>query len=237
LNAGEQPRSFFGDAELDASLPVANSVFWAALLDHIEQDTSREPAAILDFGCHSGGLLTLLGQRFPAARLIGIEPLATLRVQAASRLYAENARTTLLGDWHEVGEGSVDLLVCHEVLYLLPDLERVLRDMARCLAPRGTAWVVLGCHSENPVWAEWKALLVAGGTRAYDHSPFDLLTAASKAGMVAQVQPLRRTGWVRYDPSAAVFPFPDARSMFEHHYRHKLLFRLGLDDDGFTSPS
>lgn len=237
LKAGEQRRSFFGDAELDASLPAANSVFWAALLGHIEQDAGREPAAILDLGCHSGGLLALLGERFPGARLIGVEPVHTLRAEAASRLCDESARTLLLGGAGEVRQGSIDLLVCHEVLYLVPDLAGAMRDIARSLAPGGTAWVVLGCHSENPVWAEWKALLAAGGTRAYDHSPFDLLTAASKAGMAAQVQPLRRTGWIRYDPSAAVFPFPDARSMFEHHYRHKLLFRLRHDDDDFASSS
>jgi SAM-dependent methyltransferase len=241
LSGDTQRKSFFGDAGLDVSLPTANSVFWAALLAHIEEEILRAPAAILDLGCHSGGLLAVLGKRFPQARLIGIEPVAALRAAAAARLSAEALRTSfLVGDsgWQGVRNASVDLMVCHEVLYLMPDLSAVMENVARILAPGGTGWVVLGCHSENPVWPRWKAQLVEDGLQAYDHSPFDLLAAAVRAGLVADVQPLRRTGWIRYDPSAAVFAFRDAHSMLDHHYRHKLLFRLRhSEDDDFASTS
>lgn len=237
MSAGGQRRSFFGDSQLDASLPAANSVFWAALLDHIDREIGRAPAAILDLGCHSGGLLALLGSRFPEAQLIGIEPIAALRAEARACLEAGSRRTAVLADWAGVEEASVDLFVCHEALYLMRDLAGVMAKVARVLAPGGSGWAVLGCHSENPVWPAWKALLAADGVETYDHSPFDLLAAAAKAGLVADVQPLRRSGWIRYDPSAADFPFPDARSMLDHHYRHKLLFRLRLDDDDSAAPS
>lgn len=240
MSVSDQRTSFFGDAELDISLPAANSVFWAALIAHIEEEIGGAPAAILDLGCHSGGLLALLAERFPKARLIGIEPVAALRAAAASRLSAEAGRTSLLdgdGGWPDVRKGSIDLMVCHEVLYLVPDLGAVMANIARVLASGGSGWVVLGCHAENPVWPHWKAQLVADGVQAYDHSPFDVLAAAVKAGLLADVQPLRRTGWIRYDPSAVAFSFPDAGSMLEHHYRHKLLFRLRHKDDDFASPS
>lgn len=239
MSVDDQRRSFFGDPELDNSLPEANSVFWAALLAHIERDIRGAPATILDIGCHSGGLLALLGERFPEARLIGIEPIAALRASAESRLSADAGRASFLGDggWATVGEGSVDLLVCHEVLYLMPDLDSVMGDAARVLAPGGSGWVVLGCHSENPVWPGWKAQLAADGVQTYDHHPFDVLAAAARAGLAADIQPLRRSGWIRYDPTDAAFPFPNAASMFEHHYRYKLLFRLRFEDDDSAFPS
>lgn len=239
MSVDDQRRSFFGDPELDISLPAANSVFWTALLAHIEGEIRGTPATILDVGCHSGGLLALLGERFPDARLIGIEPLAALRALAESRLSADAGRASFLdgSGWARVPKGSVDLLVCHEVLYLMPDLASVMENAARILAPGGSGWVVLGCHSENPVWPGWKVQLAANGVQTYDHRPFDVLVAAAKAGLVADVQPLRRSGWIRYDPCAAAFSFPDLGSMFEHHYRHKLLFRLRLEDDDAASPA
>ena len=239
MSVDDQRKSFFGDSELDSSLPEANSVFWAALVAHIEREIRGAPAVILDLGCHSGGLLALLGERFAEARLIGIEPIAALRDLARKRLSADPGRASLFGEggWATVREGSIDLLVCHEVLYLMPDLDSVMNDVARVLAPGGSGWMVLGCHSENPVWPSWKAQLALDGVQTYDHSPFDVLAAAAKAGLAADVQPLRRRGWIRYDPTAPAFPFPSATSMFEHHYRHKLLFRLRFGDDDLAFPS
>lgn len=239
MSVDDQRISFFGDVELDNSLPEANSVFWAALLAHIEREIHGPPATILDLGCHSGGLLALLGERFPEARLVGIEPIPALRALAEARLSVDSGRASFLGDGGlaRVPEASVDLLVCHEVLYLIPDPASVMEDVSRVLAPDGSGWMVLGCHSENPVWAGWKAQLAADGVQTYDHRPFDVLAAAAKAGLVADVQPLRRSGWIRYDPAAAAFSFPDAASMFDHHYRHKLLFRLRFEDDDLAAPS
>ena len=239
MSVDDQRKSFFADPELDSSLPEANSVFWAALVAHIEREIRVAPAIILDLGCHSGGLLALLGERFPGARLIGVEPIAALRALAETRLSADAGRASLLGEGGlaKVPKSSVDALVCHEVLYLMPDLASVMDDVARVLAPGGSGWMVLGCHSENPVWPSWKAQLAADGVKTYDHHPFDVLAAAAKAGLTADVQPLRRSGWIRYDPTAAAFSFPSAASMFEHHYRHKLLFRLRFVDDDPAFPS
>jgi SAM-dependent methyltransferase len=229
--------SFFGDGDLDDSLPSANAAFWASLIEHVEDGGVERPSAILDFGCHSGGLLALLGRRFPAAHLFGIEPIDALRADAATRLAGQGAQYTILDGekWEKVEAGSIDLLVCHEVLYLIPDLGVVMRQVRRVLSAAGQGFIVLGCHAENPVWTTWRRHFDARGVPVYDHRPFDILTAAAEAGLSVQVQPLRRSGWVRYDPLDADFPFPDAQAMFEHHYRHKLIFRVELDDGSASS--
>jgi len=229
--------SFFGDRYLDDSLPSANAAFWASLIDHIEEAGISRPRAILDVGCHSGGLLAMLGGRFPTARLIGIEPIKSLRAAAIARLVDDGKEGKVLGKegWEIVEPGSIDLLVSHEVLYLVPDLSVFVGQLRRTLSATGQAFLVLGCHAENPMWQTWRRHFDAQGIPVYDHRPFDLLAAAADAGMSAQVQPLRRSGWIRYDPLDAAFPFPDAQAMFDHHYRHKLIYRLELDDGSASS--
>ena len=191
-------------------------------------DSKAPPRTILDVGCHSGGLLYELNRRFAPGELFGIEPLASARAAAARRL--DGIRATLrlfdVSEWGLIPPAAIDLLTSHEVLYLDPDLRDFMKRVRKVLAPAGVAYVVLGCHAENPLWQTWKALLVEAGHDVYDYLPIEIMSAASSAGLLPSVQPLRRSGWVTYDPLRADFPYPDVRTMFDHHYRYKLIFRF-----------
>ena len=224
--------SFFDDPALDTNLPAVNEAFWAALIGIIDSDAHSAARAILDVGCHSGGLLDALTRRFAPARIFGIEPLATARIAASRRLANVSAAVTLLdvSQWDQVPTRAIDLVTSHEVLYLEPDVPGFMRKVHRVLALDGHAYVVLGCHAENPLWHAWRSRLTAAGRTVYDHVPLDIMEAASAAGLSASVQPLRRVGWITYDPRRAEFPYPDVRTMFDHHYRHKLVFRLRVAD-------
>jgi len=229
-------RTFFSDPSLDDELPIVNESFWSALIAHIERDGVPAPKSILDIGCHTGGLLHQLSRRFNPATLIGIEPLATARAAAAQRL-TDAAETVILLDpaeWARVQAASSDLITSHETLYLEGDLLAFMTRVRATLARGGAAYVVLGCHSENPLWRQWKMPLVAAGHRVYDHAPLDVMEAAASVGFLPSVQPLRRSGWVTYDPLRANFRYPDVKTMFDHHYRHKLIFRLRIPDDRTT---
>lgn len=230
-------QAFFGDPKHDEELPAVNEAFWSALIGHIEQDCTSPPGVILDVGCHTGGLLEALSRRFAPHGLFGIEPLATARSAAARRLEGAAATVHLLdpAEWDHVPTGAVDLVVSHEMLYLEPDVPGFMGRVRRVLGAEGIAYVVLGCHAENPLWHTWKVPLVASGHRVYDHLPISIMEAASAAGLVPSVQPLRRSGWVTYDPLQAEFRYPSVRSMLDHHYLHKLIFRLEIADDGTNS--
>ena len=132
--------------------------------------------------------------------------------------------------WEQVPTGELELVTSHEMLYLEPDVPEFMRRVHRVLSSEGRAYVVLGCHAENPLWHVWKSPLKAAGRTVYDHLPLDILEAAFAAGLTASVQPLRRAGWITYYPRQADFPYPDIRTMFDHHYRHKLVFRLRVND-------
>lgn len=221
--------TFFSDARHDAALPEANAVFWNRLIDHVEAEQGEPPLTILDIGCHSGGLLARLAAAYPSSRLLGIEPIASCRAIATNRLRDCGSEVEIggLDLWTRIANRSVDLVVCHEVLYLEGDLLEFMARLARVMSSGGAAFVVLGCHAENPLWAIWKPQMEAQGHCVYDHAPFDILGAAARQGLIADVQPLRRSGWVTYNPLDTAFDYPDAATMFDHHYRHKLIFRIG----------
>lgn len=230
-------RTFFNDPALDNDLPIVNEAFWSSLIGHIEHDCSSPPRVVLDIGCHTGELLYSLSRRFAPAELVGIEPLAGARVTASRRLdgVAANVRLLDTSEWDQIPTGGIDLITSHEMLYLVPDVQDFMQRIRRVLAPDGAAYVVLGCHSENPLWQTWKIPLIAAGHRVYDHVPIEIMAAASSAGLFPSVQPLRRSGWISYDPLRAEFKYPDVRTMFDHHYQYKLIFRLCIANDRTTT--
>lgn len=231
-------RTFFADPALDEGLPRANEEFWASLIRHVEADSPGEPRVILDIGCHTGGLLEALARRFRPVEIFGIEPLSDARSRASLRLSSLSARVRLLdsSEWGQIPDRVVDLVTSHEELYLEHDLREAMERIRRVLAPTGFAYIVLGAHAENPLWHEWKKALIATDRRVYDHAPLAVMRAASEAGFLPSVQPLRRSGWVTYDPLHADFPYPDVRTMLDHHYRQKLIFRLQVADAAPATP-
>ena len=223
------PSGFFFSSEEDAQLEATNSVFWDSLLEHIREDCEGEPRrSILDVGCHFGGLLARLVAAWKPRRAWGIEPLVAARSTAAARLAELAADVNVIdpAEWPRVPQAGFDLVTCHEVLYLEPDLGAFMARVRRALMRSGHAYVVLGCHAENPVWADWKPRLEALGHRVHDHRPLDILAAGAALGLLPSVRPLRRTGWINHDPRDSAFPFPSVGAMLDHHFKHKLLFRF-----------
>lgn len=222
-------RTFFGSPREDAALAGRNEIFWRALLGHIEADRAIQPGAtILDWGCHRGGLLCLAARQLRPQQVHGLEPLLEARRLAQAALDREGIKGSVLhpDEITSIGSETVDLIISHEVFYLLEDLSAVMNECRRILRHGGAAYVVLGCHTENPIWSSWKAELEGQGLVVFDHAPFDLLRAASDAGFSPAFRPLRDRGWVHYDPNGEGFSFPSASALLEHQFKHKLLFRF-----------
>ncbi len=214
--------------ENDAALEQANQIFWSSLLSHIQADVRAPLDSILDIGCHHGGLLTRLATLFHPRRLTGIEPSIHSRQRATFRLRKLAPSVAILGSdhWSEVSTSSVDLITCHEVVHLVEDLDEVFSQISRTLRSNGSAFVVAGCHTENPLWPRWKAQLQETGQTVFDRSPFEILRAGIKSGLKGALRPLRRDGWIIYDPDNAALTYSSAGELLDHQYRHKLLFRF-----------
>ncbi len=223
-------RTHFFDHEEDRRLDERNVHFWRALAGHVQADRCILPGAtVLDIGCHRGGLLELLYERLRPAKLIGLEPLVSARRAASQRLARYAAEVKLFGSegWSDIPNAGVDLVLGHEVLQYIGDLSWLMFEIRRVLAPGGFAYLALGCHTENPLWVDWKRELEELGHTVYDHSPLELMAAGARVGLVPSVRPLRDTGWVYHDPSVSgSFSYPSVGALLEHQFRHKLLFRF-----------
>ena len=214
--------------EDDASLEQANQIFWSSLFEHVQAEVRGPVESILDIGCHHGGLLVRLAALLHPQRLIGVEPSTRSRERSLFRLRKLAPSVTVLSPerWSEIPTASIDVLTCHEVLHLIEDLSGLFHQISRTLRAHGTAFVVAGCHTENPVWPRWREQLRAAGQTIFERTPFDILRAGINAGLSGAVRPLRRDGWVIYNPDHAAFTYSSAEELFDHQYRHKLLFRF-----------
>lgn len=221
--------SFLESDDDDRALELANEVFWNALVGRIRADGfARAPRTVLDVGSHRGGLLNLIAALWAPQRLFGIEPIAALRQRALLRLRGASVAVEMLepAEWGRIPNLEVDLLVAFESLHLIADLDGFFDSVARVLASDGRAYIVLGCHSENPVWSAWKSRLEAMGHRTTTHRPLDIMRAGAVRGLLPSVRPLRDEGWVTHDPREPDFTFESVEQMLAHHFKHKLIFRF-----------
>jgi SAM-dependent methyltransferase len=226
--SGRAPVPPLPPLEDDASLEHANHIFWSSLIRHIQAEARGPVESILDVGCHHGGLLERLVALLHPQRIIGVEPSTISRERARFRLGKLPPTVTVLPPdrWGEIPTNSVDLITCHEVLHLVEDLPDLFHQIFRTLRANGTAFVVAGCHTENPLWPRWSEQLRDAGQTTVDRAPFDILRAGIGAGLSGALRPLRRDGWVIYDPDHSAFSYSSAEELFDHQYRHKLLFRF-----------
>ncbi len=218
------------DAQEDHLLEPRNQHFWKALVGHIRADGTHEPGqTVLDIGCHHGGLLKLLHQQFKCGRLIGIEPLLKARKMTTNRLSGLAVDFDVISEtqWQKLPAVGVDLVVCHEVLQFIESLEQLFTECYRVLKNGGFAYFVLGCHSENPLWDDWRQSLNQLNHQTFNHSPLDIIKVANQVGFDTAVRPLRTSGWIHYDADESQqFSYPSVHALFEHQYKHKIIFRF-----------
>lgn len=223
-------RTFFASEADDAALEDINTVFWQALVGHIDDDygTGTDVGTMVDVGCHRGGFLHRAAGYWQCEHVFGIEPLDVPRMMAAERLEAAGLAATILPpeSWNLIPKDAADLVVGQEVLYLVEDLDELLAHVARVLRRGRRAYFTLGCHTENPLWPEWRAVLTDMGQRVFDRAPLDILRSAEAVGLRTAVRPLRRDGWIIHSPTQTKFPVPSVAALCDHQYRHKLLFRF-----------
>lgn len=104
---------------------------------------TRPFSSVVDIGCGTGSLLTMLCQRFPDAEIVGIDAdEAALRV-AQKKLSAKGYDASLrMADGRDLPfpDGSVEAFTSSLFFHHLEDDSKVevLREVRRCLSPGGT---------------------------------------------------------------------------------------------------
>jgi SAM-dependent methyltransferase len=120
----------------------------AALAGH----RARPGAHILDIGCGQGTAAPLLDDRFRPRRITGIdidaELIARGRAQAAAQPppAAELVLTTASATDIPLADGSVDLVLCHQLLHHMTAQHEALAEMRRVLRPGGLLLLAESCR-------------------------------------------------------------------------------------------
>jgi ubiquinone/menaquinone biosynthesis C-methylase UbiE len=110
----------------------------STLLDLAASQVPR-PASILDVGCGTGRLLRTASQRFPAARLEGVDAAAQM-VEQATRLLAAGAPIHVQQATAEAlpfADGRFDLVFSTMTFHHWADQKKGVSEVARVLAPNG----------------------------------------------------------------------------------------------------
>ena len=163
----------------------------------LDQVPAESPGTVVDLGCGSGELTATLAERWPAARVIGIDSSPEM-IARANGLSSSSQLAFELGDAAEFSAAGVDVLVSNALLQWVPGHAELLRRWAAELNPGG--WLAFqvpdnfGAPShalmrELADSAEWSAKL-AGVLRHADAvlDARDYLLLLCEAG-------LRATAW------------------------------------------
>jgi trans-aconitate 2-methyltransferase len=129
--------------------------------DLLARVRAEAPRVVVDLGCGEGALTASLAQRWPAARITGID--RSPQMLAAAAAHAVPGRVTFApGDVREWRpEEPVDVLVTNAVLHWVPGHERLLARWAGQLAPGGELAVQVPGNFRAPTHALLAALCAA----------------------------------------------------------------------------
>lgn len=111
---------------------------FADLLARVE---ATEPPLVVDLGCGPGELTLGLAERWPAARVVGVDSSAEMLTQARERDVDGRVEWVLASaeDWDPSGHGGpIDVLVTNATLQWVPSHLRLIPSWLDGLAPGGT---------------------------------------------------------------------------------------------------
>jgi malonyl-CoA O-methyltransferase len=170
------------------ALPAAVRAELLARLDLV----TIEPRVVLDLGAGTGHGARALRERWRKARVIALDVVPGMLREAAAaqswrrrfeRVCADGARLPLR-------DGSVDLVYSNLLLHWSPDLDALLREVRRVLAPRGCfTFSTVGPDTLTELRAAWRAADAAAHVHRFLdlHDIGDALLGAGFADPVVDV--------------------------------------------------
>jgi trans-aconitate 2-methyltransferase len=167
---------------------------FADLLGRVRADA---PRTVVDMGCGAGALTASLGERWPDARVTGVDSSPEMLTAAAE--HAVPGRIDFVaGDVREwAPSGPVDVVVSNAVLHWVPGHEQLLRRWAAWLTPGGELAVqvpgnfrapthaALAALCRSPRWAPLLADVAPDADAVLE--PAGYLDVLTGAGLVADV--------------------------------------------------
>ncbi|HXN23970.1 MAG TPA: methyltransferase domain-containing protein [Candidatus Dormibacteraeota bacterium] len=113
------------------------------LLAHIPPGSYR---TIYDLGCGTGHLTQIVAERFPGARVTGIDSSPEMLAEARRGFPGITFAKADISSWQP--EDVPDLIISNAVLHWVPSRETLLQSLLRMLAPEGVLAVQVPRHFE-----------------------------------------------------------------------------------------
>ncbi len=168
---------------------------------------AERPSLVVDLGCGPGTLTATLAERWPAARVIGVDSSAEM-VRAAEERALRGRLDFVQADIRSYApDAPVDVLVSNAALHWVPEHLELLPRLAGFLAPGGWLAFQVPANFAEPSHAELDALVgserwrdkLGGLERPGSHDAEDYLDALARAGLAVDVWETRYMQLLRGD--------------------------------------
>jgi len=121
------------------------------------------PAQVVDLGCGDGRATRLVAERWPSARIIGVDDSAAMREVAARDLSGVTWQQGRIQDWRPTD--PVDLIFSNAALHWLPDHHQLFPALIRMIRPGGILAVQMPGNFDAPSHAAIREAAGAGPWR------------------------------------------------------------------------
>ena len=129
-------------------------------MDLLARVTVEAPKTVYDLGCGAGNVTRLLAQRWPDARVVGVDDSAEMLAQAAKEAPGVVWQCQGIANW--APDRAADLIYSNAALHWLPDHQALFRRLMGCLTPGGVLAVQMPRNFSEPSHALIRET-VAGG--------------------------------------------------------------------------
>ena len=117
-------------------------------------------SSAVDVGCGPGNSTEVLRERYPEARIVGVDSSADMIAAARKRMPDIDFMIADLRDWR--ADGPVDVILANAVLQWLLDHEKLLPGLIARLSPRGALAVQMPDNLDEPTHRLMRDVASAG---------------------------------------------------------------------------
>jgi SAM-dependent methyltransferase len=225
---------YFADSRVIESMPHEHAFIWAEMLAVLR---GKLPPGyrVADLGCSAGEFLRMLCDGMPGsmgptrpAVAVGLErPEMRSTLQGAVTAALRDLPIVLSTAALDAFPGQFDLIVSHEVIYLLEDLDAVFRAAYSSLRPGGLLAAATAGYMENEYYHRWLSLFEQRGITAFQYGIDDYVRALREAGFdPVEARPVLLSDET-YRRWRALFPFSDSDWFLSEADEHRYFTQVG----------
>ena len=137
--------------------------------DLVAADSARAPRSAADIGCGPGNSTEVLRERYPEARIVGVDSSPDMIEAARKRLPGIAFEVADIREWRP--KEPFDVILANAVLQWIPDHETLLPALIGALAPGGALAVQMPDNLDEPSHRLMREVAAEGPGRRSSRTP------------------------------------------------------------------